>query len=67
MRGCGVGTAVMAALEVEAKHRWCKRAALDTYSWQALGFHTGLGCSRYATLDYPNGTSRHYLVKDLEP
>ena len=65
LRKQGIGSAMMAALEAEALRRGCTRAALDTYSWQALDFYDRLGFAQYATLDYPNGTSRHYLVKDL--
>ena len=64
-RGRGIGTAMMAALEAEARRRGCTRAALDTYSWQALDFYAGLGFAEYGVLHYPNGTSRHYMVKDL--
>lgn len=66
-RGEGLGTALMTTLLTEARNRGCSRAALDTYSWQALGFYETLGFRRYATLDYPNGTSRHYLKRDLDP
>lgn len=64
LRGEGIGTAMMAALEAEARRRGCTRASLDTYSWQALGFYQGLGFVEFGRLDYPNGTTRHYLVKD---
>ena len=65
LRGRGIGTAMMTALETEAMRRGCTRAALDTYSWQALDFYRRLGFSEYGVLHYPNGTSRHYMVKDL--
>lgn len=65
LRGRGVGSAMMAALEREALSRGCTRAALDTYSWQALAFYKRLGFKQFGKLDYPNGTSRHYLSKDL--
>ena len=52
---------------------WAKRqlrtfsrtAALDTYSWQALDFYTRLGFTCFGKLEYPNGTRRYYLTKDL--
>lgn len=66
-RGTGTGRALMAALEAEAVRRGCKRAALDTYSWQAVGFYLRLGYVEYGALDYPNGTRRHFMVKDLMP
>ena len=65
-RGHGHGRLVMAAVEAEAKRRGCMRAALDTYSWQARGFYERLGYAEHARLDYPNGTSRHWYVKELE-
>lgn len=66
LRGKGVGSAMMKAVEAEAIHRSCTRAALDTYSWQALGFYLRLGFTEFGKLDYPNGTARHYLVKELD-
>jgi GNAT superfamily N-acetyltransferase len=66
-RGKGIGAALMKTLLTEARNRGCSRAALDTYSWQALGFYERLGFREYGRLDYPNGTSRHYLQRDLEP
>ncbi len=66
LRGVGVGSEMMMALEKEAIRRGCTRAALDTYSWQALGFYQQLGFVEFGKLDYPNGTSRHYLVKELD-
>ena len=65
LRGEGVGRDLMAKVEAEAARRGCKRAALDTYSWQAVGFYLRLGYREYGVLDYPNGTKRHFLVKDL--
>lgn len=67
VRGQGIGSAMMTCLEREAIRRGCTRAALDTYSWQALPFYLRLGFEEYGRLDYPNGTSRHYLSKDLKP
>jgi len=64
-RGQGLGRAMMDAMLTEAASRGCSRAALDTYSWQALDFYSHLGFVEYGRLEYPNGTARHYLVKDL--
>ena len=61
----GLGRAVMQAIEAEARHRGCARATLDTYSWQARGFYERLGYTEFGRLDYPNGTHRIYMVKDL--
>ncbi len=65
LRGAGLGRALMAVLEAEAVRRGAARAALDTYSWQAVGFYLKLGYSEFGVLDYPNGTRRHYMIKDL--
>jgi GNAT superfamily N-acetyltransferase len=65
LRGRGIGRRLLAAIEAEAARRGCTRAALDSYSWQAPGFYERLGYRRFATLDYPNGTSRHWFVKEL--
>ena len=65
-RGQGIGRGLMEALEAEARRRGCARAALDTYSWQAVGFYVRLGYREYGLLAYPNGTSRHFMKKELE-
>ena len=65
LRGSGLGAQMMNALESEAIRRGCTRAALDTYSWQALDFYTRLGFTCFGKLEYPNGTRRYYLTKDL--
>lgn len=64
-RGKGLGRRLIAAVEAEAIRRECTRAALDTYSWQAIDFYRSLGYEEYGRLDYPGGASRHFLVKDL--
>ena len=64
-RGRGVGRQLMAEIEAEAMRRGCTRAALDSYSWQAPGFYERLGWQCFGVLEYPNGTSRHWFVKEL--
>lgn len=64
-RGRGIGRRLLAAVEAEAVRRGCTRAGLDTYSWQAPDFYLRLGYRIHGTLDYPNGTKRHFLVKEL--
>ncbi len=66
LRCRGIGRRLLAALEAEAVRHGCTRAALDSYSWQAPGFYERLGYSRFGTLDYPNGTRRHWFVKELD-
>ena len=65
LRGQGLGRELMRAVEAEAHRRGCAKAALDTYSWQAVGFYLRLGYVEFGVLDYPNGQRRHYLTKDL--
>ncbi|MEM9010140.1 MAG: GNAT family N-acetyltransferase [Pseudomonadota bacterium] len=64
-RGRGMGRGLLSALEEEARSRGADRAAVDTYSWQAREFYLKAGYDEYAVLPYPNGTSRHYLQKEL--
>jgi GNAT superfamily N-acetyltransferase len=64
-RGLGIGSRLLAAIEAEARRRGCSRAALDSYGFQAPGFYTARGYREWGTLDYPDGTRRHYFVKDL--
>lgn len=66
LRGRGIGRRLLAALEAEAVRRGCTRAALDSYSWQAPGFYERLGYRCFGTLGYPNGTRRHWFVKELD-
>lgn len=61
----GIGRRLLAALEAEAVGRGCSRAALDSYGFQAPGFYAVLGYREWGRLDYPDGTVRHFFVKDL--
>lgn len=64
-RAQGLGRRLLAAIEAEAVRRGCSRAALDSYSFQAPGFYLGQGYREWGRLDYPDGTVRHFFVKDL--
>ncbi len=65
-RGVGVGTALLAAAEDEARRRGCTRAHLDTISFQARPFYESLGWRLFGTLeDHPPGHTRYFLQKDL--
>lgn len=65
-RGTGLGTALLAAAEEEARRRGCTKAHLDTISFQARPFYEGLGWRLFGMLDdYPPGHTRYFLQKDL--
>lgn len=66
LRGRGLGSALMARVEAEARARGCTGIWLDTFSFQARPFYERLGYRVFATLeDFPPGHSRHYLMKRL--
>lgn len=63
-RGQGLGRALMARAEVEARMLGCRQAWLDTF--QARGFYEALGYTAFAELeDYPPGQARVFLRKSL--
>ncbi len=66
MRGRGVGSALMAVAEAEARIRLCLGINLDTLSFQAAGFYEKLGFRRFGSLDdCPPGHQRLFLQKRL--
>ena len=66
LRGHGVGTELMARAEIEARHRGCHSAWLDTFQFQARGFYERLGYTCFAELpDYPVGSARYFMKKKL--
>ncbi len=68
LRGQGVGAALMATAEDEARKRGCRGAFVDTFSFQAAPFYEKLGYVRFGTLeDYPPGHSQIYFSKRFEP
>lgn len=65
-RGVGHGGRLLAAAEAEALRRGCRRARLNTYSFQAPGFYERCGYTRTMTLDdTPRGHQSHTYVKAL--
>jgi GNAT superfamily N-acetyltransferase len=67
LRGQGVGSALMATAEDEARKRGCRGAYVDTFSFQAAPFYEKLGYARFGTLeDYPPGHNQIYLCKRFE-
>jgi GNAT superfamily N-acetyltransferase len=67
LRGQGIGSALMAAAEDEARKRGCRGAYVDTFSFQAGPFYEKLGFMQFGTLrDYPPGHSQIYFCKRFE-
>jgi GNAT superfamily N-acetyltransferase len=68
LRDRGVGAALMAAAEQEARARGCHGAHVDTFSFQAVRFYQKLGFSQFDVLDnYPPGHARLFFCKQFEP
>lgn len=62
----GVGTELMTRAEAEAASRGCHSAWLDTFEFQARGFHERLGYRCFGELsDYPPGFSRYFMKKRI--
>ena len=68
MRGQGVGSALIASAEAEARSRGCLGVHVDTLSFQAAPFYKKLGYSQFGALDdCPPGHRRLFLQKRLTP
>ena len=66
LRGRGVGSAVMDAVEADARHRGCIGAHVETTDYQALPFYEKRGYTVFGVLEgYPVGSRSYYLRKDL--
>jgi len=66
LRGKGVGSAMMAAAETEARNRGCIGSHVTSFSFQAAPFYEKLGYSRFGLLhDYPPGHELVFLRKQL--
>jgi GNAT superfamily N-acetyltransferase len=67
LRGQGVGAALMASAEAEARRRGCFGAQVDAFSFQAAPFYEKLGYTRFGVLaDCPPGYDRLYYSKRLD-
>jgi GNAT superfamily N-acetyltransferase len=67
LRGQGYGTTLMNAAEAEGLRRGCKRAFLETFSFQALPFYEKCGYIISSQLaEMPAGGARYALTKDLK-
>ena len=66
LRGQGLGRALLAAAEAEARRRGCGTIVLDTHSFQAPGLYRKLGYSEVGTtMDTPVGFSQTVFQKRL--
>ena len=65
LRGSGIGTQLLIAIENEARNRGAKRAMLYTFSWQAQKFYERVGYSEFSRFNYPDGFQRIDLQKEL--
>ena len=66
LRGRGVGSAVMDAMEDDARRRGCVGAHLETTDYQALPFYEKRGYTVFGVLEgYPVGSKSYYLRKEL--
>jgi GNAT superfamily N-acetyltransferase len=65
-RGRGHGTALMQAVETEARSRNCRQIVLESFDFQAPAFYHKLGFRTIARIsDYPRGHESHLLLKQL--
>jgi GNAT superfamily N-acetyltransferase len=66
LRGRGVGSAVMDAVEDDARRRGCIGAHVETTDYQALPFYEKRGYAVFGVLEgYPVGSKSYYLRKAL--
>jgi len=65
-RGLGLGHALLADAEQQARALGAHSVMLDTFSWQAEGFYLKQGYAIFGRLeDFPPGHQRLYLRKRL--
>ncbi len=67
LRGQGVGAALMAAAETEARARGCLGAHVDALSFQAAPFYQKIGYTVFGVLDdFPPGHRRLFFRKRFD-
>jgi len=65
-RGCGIGDALLAAVEAKAVALGCSDVHVDTFDFQAPDFYLRHGYRVFGRLDgFPAGRTRFYLHKRL--
>jgi len=65
-RRSGLGTALMQAMEADARRLGCTQMVLETHSFQAPAFYERLGFTRAgAVTGYPRGEAFLLMVKPL--
>jgi GNAT superfamily N-acetyltransferase len=65
-RGKGLGSALLDAVEQEARQRGCRWSNLNTFDFQAPGFYRKAGYVEFGRLvDYPPGHTNFFLRKEL--
>jgi GNAT superfamily N-acetyltransferase len=66
LRGHGIGTRVMQAIEDYARRHDCHGIYLDTFEYQARPFYERLGYEQFGVLEgYPPGYRQFHLRKSL--
>lgn len=66
LRGTGLGRALLASVEDQARARGCRWAKVNTWDFQAPVFYESCGYEVYAReVDYPPGHVNHLMRKDL--
>ncbi|PSJ60597.1 GNAT family N-acetyltransferase [Kumtagia ephedrae] len=67
LRGQAFGSRLLAAVEAEARRRGCKRAVVETSSFQAPGFYERHGYEEFGRVAFgTGGHARIFLRKELE-
>jgi GNAT superfamily N-acetyltransferase len=67
LQGQGIGSALMALAEMEARARGCRGMHVETFSFQAAPFYQKLGFSLFGVLeDYPPGHRQLYFRKHFD-
>lgn len=67
LRGLSYGRRLLGAVEEEARRRGCKRAVVETSSFQAPGFYRRRGYEEFGRVNFTlPGHARVFLRKELE-